>query len=187
MKLIAGLGNPGEKYKGTRHNIGADVTRSFAKKYGIGLRRQRYSSHFGEGRVEGEDVKIILPFTYMNLSGEAVRSIVRDKKIALSDILAVCDDADLEPGSIRIRARGSSGGHRGVKSIIESLGSESFARLRIGIGKDGDLKDHVLSRFGRDELAEIKAAGAKAEEAILCWLTEGAEKAMNVYNAGRPA
>jgi len=183
VKLIVGLGNPGEKYTLTRHNIGANAAGKLAKKYRISLRRQRYMSHFGEGKIEGEDVKVILPLTYMNLSGQAVSSIARDKKIDLSDILVICDDADLKLGSIRIRARGSSGGHRGLRSIIEVLGSESFPRLRVGIGKEGDLRDHVLSPFGKDELKKVGEAEEGAIEAVLCWLTKGIEKAMSSCNA----
>lgn len=187
MKLIVGLGNPGEKYRLTRHNIGADVAANLAKKYGISLRRQRYMSRFGEGKIEGEDVKIILPLTYMNLSGRAVSSIVRDKKIGLSDILVICDDADLKLGDIRIRAKGSSGGHRGLRSIIEGLGSESFPRLRVGIGKQGNLKDHVLSPFGKGESKKVKEAREEAIEAVLCWLTKGIEKAMSSCNTRQSA
>ncbi|MBL7071063.1 MAG: aminoacyl-tRNA hydrolase [Candidatus Omnitrophica bacterium] len=187
MKLVVGLGNPGERYKNTRHNIGANVAKKFAKLHNISLRRQRYLSHFGEGKVGGEDVKIILPLTYMNLSGEAVGSIVKDKKIALSSILVICDDADLELDTLRLRPKGSSGGHKGLRSIIEHLKSDSFPRLRIGIGKAGDLKDHVLSPFGKSEADLVEGIEAMASEAVVCWITKGIEKAMSTYNAGRSA
>lgn len=184
MKLIIGLGNPGEKYKYTRHNIGADVAKRIAKSNNISLRkRSRSLSRYGEGKIGGEQVNIILPLTYMNLSGRAVGSTVRDKKIDLSDILVICDDADLKLGNIRIRPKGSSGGHRGLSSIIENLGSEAFARLRVGIGKNGDLKNHVLSAFGKDEIDKVEDIQKKAADAVLCWLTKGIVKAMNLYNA----
>jgi PTH1 family peptidyl-tRNA hydrolase len=186
MKLIVGLGNPGEKYKFTRHNIGTSVAKRLAKSNNISLRRHRYLSRFGEGRVCGEVLNIILPLTYMNLSGEAVSLIVKNKKIVLSDILVICDDADLILGNIRIRPRGSDGGHRGLRSIIENLGSESFPRLRIGIGKKGgDLKNHVLTPFSKNEINKVKEVETKAVEATLCWLTKGIAQAMNIYNARR--
>ena len=183
MKLIVGLGNPGEKYKSTRHNIGANVTKRLAKRNNISLRRRKYSSRFGERKIGDEQVYIILPLTYMNLSGGAVRSIVKDKEIALSDILVICDDADLKLGNIRIRPKGSDGGHRGLRSIIENLGSESFSRLRIGIGKEGDLRNHVLAPFSKDETGKVEEVEERAADAALCWLTKGIVQTMNVYNA----
>lgn len=183
MKLIVGLGNPGEKYKYTRHNIGANVAGEVARSNNISLRRRRYLSRFGEGKIAGEDVNIISPLTYMNLSGRAVSAIVRGKKIALSDILIICDDADLKLGNIRIRPNGSSGGHRGLRSIIENLGSEGFARLRIGVGKDGDLRNHVLSSFAKDEMDRVEEVKERAAGAVSSWLERGVAHAMNLYNA----
>ena len=184
MKLIVGLGNPGEGYKLTRHNIGASVVKRLAKLNNISLRRRKYLSRFGEGKIEGEDVKMILPETFMNLSGEAVRSIAKDRDIALSDILIICDDADLRLGDIRIRPKGSDGGHRGLRSVIENFGSESFPRLRIGIGKEKNLKGHVLAPFRKEELNKAREAEERSLEAVLCWLTKGITQAMNMYNAG---
>ena len=183
MKLIVGLGNPGEKYKFTRHNIGANVVGELARSNNINLRRRKYLSRFGEGKIAGEEVKIISPLTYMNLSGRAVTAIVKDKKIALSDILVICDDADLKLGNIKIRPKGSDGGHRGLRSIIENLGSGTFARLRIGIGKDGDLTNHVLSSFGKDEIDKVEEVKERALGAALSWLEKGIAETMNVYNA----
>ena len=185
MKLIVGLGNPEEGYKLTRHNIGANTVKELARSNNISLRRRKYLSQFGEGRIKGESVNIILPETFMNLSGNAVHSIARDKDIALSDILVVCDDADLELGDIRIRPKGSDGGHRGLRSIIENFGSGSFPRLRIGIGKEKDLKYHVLSPFKKSETGRVKKARERAAEAVVCWLTKGMAEAMNIYNAKR--
>ncbi|MBU4376537.1 MAG: aminoacyl-tRNA hydrolase [Candidatus Omnitrophica bacterium] len=205
MKLIIGLGNPGEKYRDTRHNIGAKVVKALAGKNAINLRRKKYFSSFGEGKIGDETVQLILPMTYMNLSGEAVISIVKDKGIALSDILVVCDDADLEFGSIRMRPFGSDGGHKGLRSIIERVGTASFARLRIGIGsargwsppqgvgghgasggKSRVLKDYVLRPFNRDEAKKIVKVQEKALLAVLCWIKDGIDKAMNKYNANSP-
>ncbi|MDD5680642.1 MAG: aminoacyl-tRNA hydrolase [Candidatus Omnitrophica bacterium] len=186
MKLIAGLGNPGEEYKHTRHNIGAKVVKIFADSKGISLRRRRYSSHFGEGKIHGEDVIIILPLTYMNLSGEAVSAVVGDKEVLPSDLLVVCDDADLNLGDIRIRPSGSDGGHRGLRSIIGKLGTSSFTRIRIGIGRTGSkdgLKDHVLRPFEKSEMGEVKKVEKKAAEAVEYLLKNGVDKAMNKYNA----
>ncbi len=185
MRLIVGLGNPGLRYRATKHNIGADVVAEVARFHGISLRRLRYRSRFGEGRIVGEEICIIVPETYMNLSGEAVNSIVTDRHIALEEILIVCDDADLPLGTIRMRAQGSDGGHKGLRSIVECLGSSAFPRLRIGIGKEGDLSQHVLAPFRKEELYRVREVKKTAQEAILCWLTEGIAKAMNRYNASR--
>ncbi|MDP3804288.1 MAG: aminoacyl-tRNA hydrolase, partial [Candidatus Omnitrophota bacterium] len=186
MKLIVGLGNPGEEYKHTRHNIGAKVARILADSNRISLRRRRYSSHFGEGKIHGEEVIIILPLTYMNLSGEAASAVMNDKEILPSDLLVVCDDADLGLGEIRIRSSGSDGGHRGLHSIIAELGTSSFNRLRIGIGRakgrlpdgqepasGGSLKDHVLRPFSKDEAAMVKEVEERAAEAVSYWLKNG--------------
>ncbi len=198
MKLIVGLGNPGEEYKETRHNIGAKIVKILADSSRVNLRRRRYFSHFGEGRIDGEDVIAILPSTYMNLSGEAVAAVMKDKDIPPSDVLVVCDDADLNLGSIRIRPFGSDGGHRGLRSIIAKIGTSSFNRLRIGIGrakgdsrpqsvvsggKAGSLKDYVLRPFGKGEQNVVTEVEKRAVKAIHCWLKNGINKAMNEYNA----
>lgn len=185
MKLIVGLGNPGEKYKLTRHNIGANVVKRLAKLNNIDLRRRKYLSRFGEGKIGGEAVNIILPETFMNLSGKAVSSIVVDREIAFCDVLVICDDADLDLGAIRMRPKGSDGGHRGLRSIIENLGSESFPRLRVGIGKKGDLTDYVLRTFNKTEIEKVQEVEDASAEAVLCWLTKGITQAMNIYNAGK--
>jgi len=182
MKLIVGLGNPGKKYRLTRHNIGANVAKRLAELNDINLRRRRYLSRFGEGKIGNEDVSIILPMTYMNLSGKAVGLIVKNKRKTISDILIICDDADLNLGDIRIRSKGSDGGHRGLRSIIENLGTDSFSRLRIGIGKEGDLEDHVLKPFERDERDKVEEVEKRALDATLCWLTKGIAETMNLYN-----
>ncbi len=168
----------------------------------VRFRRRRYFSHFGEGRIEGEDVIAILPFTYMNLSGKAVAAVMKDKNIPPSDILIVCDDADLDLGNIRIRPFGSDGGHRGLRSIIAEIGTSSFNRLRIGIGRaknappqraggcggassgeNNSLKDYVLKPFSKDEKNIVKKVEKRAAEAIHYWLKNGINKAMNRYNA----
>lgn len=183
MKVIVGLGNPGEKYKLTRHNIGANVAKKLASSNGISLRRKKFLSLLGEGRVNSEEVGIILPLTYMNLSGKAVYSFIKYKKVLLSDTLVICDDADLKLGDIRIRPEGSDGGHRGLRSIIENLKTTSFPRLRVGIGREGNLTDHVLAVFGKNEIKKVKEVEERAVEATICWLKDGIAKAMNTYNA----
>jgi len=182
MKLIVGLGNPGKDYESTRHNIGASVVEELARLNNILLRRKRYSSRFGEGKICGEEIKIILPLTYMNLSGEAVRSIVKDKGIDLSDILVICDDADLELGNIKLKPSGSDGGHKGLRSIIEHLGLDGFNRLRIGIGRESNLKDYVLRPFSKDENSIVEKTRQIAVKAIECWLEKGINITMNLYN-----
>ena len=183
MKLIVGLGNPGEKYKSTKHNIGANVAKKLAKSNNISLRRRKYLSYFGEGKIGSERVNIILPQTYMNLSGKAVNLAVKDKDISPTEILVICDDADLELGNIRIRLKGSDGGHLGLRSIIEDLQTESFPRLKVGIGKNGDLTNHVLRPFDKNKIKTVEELEERAADAAVCWITQGITKAMNTYNA----
>ncbi|MBN1871380.1 MAG: aminoacyl-tRNA hydrolase [Candidatus Omnitrophica bacterium] len=182
MKLIVGLGNPGDKYGDTRHNVGASVAGDFAEHHAISLRRRKYKSFFGEGRVSGEELIIILPLTYMNLSGEAVSSVIKDKEIDLSNTLIICDDADLQLGDIRLRAKGSDGGHKGLRSIIYHLGSDDFPRLRIGIGRDADLRGHVLRPFKKGELRLMAEVKERSVGAVECWIQHGIAPAMNLYN-----
>jgi len=169
VKLICGLGNPGLKYKNTRHNIGFLIVDNFAKK---------------NKNKSTKDVVLLKPRCFMNNSGAAVKEALRRPNIELSDILIICDDINLELGIIRFRAAGRAGGHRGLKSIIEELGTENFNRLRIGIGSDRNtvLKDYVLSRFRADEKRILKEVIDKAAEAAGIWAQEGIEAAMNRYN-----
>lgn len=184
MKLIVGLGNPGPEYKNTRHNVGFMVVEELARK--LRVTREEHAHHAVIARAEfkGEPLLIMKPLTYMNLSGRAVKDAVRYRKIALSDLIVVLDDLDLEPGRLRLRAKGGSGGHKGLQSIIDELGTDDFARLRIGIGKvpNGETVDYVLSRFAPEEEELIKDTVQRAAEALCVWAASGIDRAMNQYN-----
>jgi PTH1 family peptidyl-tRNA hydrolase len=186
LKLIVGLGNPGTQYRDTRHNVGFHVVDRLSEETRIAVGRKAFRSLAGEGRFEGARLLLLKPQTYMNLSGLAVRDAVAYHRIPLSDLLVIYDDAALELGRIRLRADGSSGGHNGMKSIIEELGSEAFARLRIGVGASkgsSGMIDHVLGRWSHEEAPVIRQSVERAVEAALCCLREGIEAAMNRYNA----
>lgn len=186
MYIIAGLGNPDRKYAGTRHNIGFDVVTYLSDKYNIGLSKTGFKSKLGQGFIDGEKVLLMKPQTYMNLSGEAVGEAVNFYKLdAATDLIIVQDDIDLPPGNIRIRVKGSAGGHNGIKSIISHVGGNEFIRIKVGVGgkpEGRDLADHVLSGFDRDTEPLIRKVIEKAGEAVLTIMKEGAEAAMNKYN-----
>ena len=185
MKIIAGLGNPTKQYEGTRHNVGFSVIYRLADKYNIKMNIARHKALIGTGVIAGEKVMLVMPQTYMNLSGEAVGEIMRYYKAEPSDLIITYDDIDLDVGKLRIRAKGSAGGHNGMKSIIAHVGSEEFDRVRVGIGHkppEFDLADYVLSRFGKDELPLIRDAVDKAADAVEVIIRSGIEAAMNKYN-----
>ncbi|HCA22437.1 MAG TPA: aminoacyl-tRNA hydrolase [Lachnospiraceae bacterium] len=185
MKIIAGLGNPTKQYEGTRHNVGFSVIYRLADKYNIKMNIARHKALIGTGVIAGEKVMLVMPQTYMNLSGEAVGEIMRYYKAEPSDLIITYDDIDLDVGKLRIRAKGSAGGHNGMKSIIAHVGSEEFDRVRVGIGHkppEFDLADYVLSRFGKDELPLIRDAVDKAADAMEVIIRSGVEAAMNMYN-----
>jgi PTH1 family peptidyl-tRNA hydrolase len=189
MKLVVGLGNPGREYSGTRHNVGFAVLGELARKHGINFDKRCCHSRAGEGRIGEQQVVLAKPQTYMNLSGEAVAALMRKYKIKLSDILVIHDDLDLPLGKVRIRANGSAGGHNGLKSIIGSIGSMEFPRLKIGIGRPEnvgierqDVIDHVLSDFDAVDRKIAQEAVARAAEAIEAIIQQGLEVAMNQYN-----
>jgi PTH1 family peptidyl-tRNA hydrolase len=184
LRLIVGLGNPGRKYQGTRHNVGFMVIDALARRHGIHVRARRSKALVGEGAVAGEQVILAKPLTFMNLSGEAVGGLVRRYRLAASDLVVVCDDVNLPLGRLRVRAKGSAGGHKGLKSIIRALGTEEFARVRIGIGSPaGDMVDYVLSRFKRVEAPEARRMVTRGTDAVEAILTCGIEEAMNEFNA----
>ena len=194
VKLIVGLGNPGRAYADSRHNVGFQCLNIFARKQGITWARRQAKARVGTGEVAGEQVILAKPRTFMNLSGEAVAPLVRYYKIALSDLLVIYDDLDFPLGKVRIRERGGSGGHNGIKSIIEHLGSEDFPRIRVGIGPiqtDDSLgspqktrtPQYVLGHFTAEEKAIVAEACLRVAEAIYCILAEGISAAMNRYNA----
>ena len=185
MKAIIGLGNPGMKYAGTRHNIGFDAVTAIADKYGIKIVNKKFKSLYGDGIINGEKVLLVHPQTFMNLSGECVREITDFYKLLPEEIIVICDDINLDAGRLRIRKKGSAGGHNGLKNIIAHLGTEEFPRIRIGVGEktEGwDLADYVLARFDKDTEPVMRDALADAVGAVELWLSDGIDKAMNRYN-----
>ena len=185
MKVIVGLGNPGKRYEKTRHNVGFMVASVLAARHGIRLNTKAFNSLIGRGRILGEEVAIALPQTYMNRSGEAVRAILSRRKTELFDLLVICDDVNLSLGITRIRADGSAGGHNGLVSIIEHLGSCDFARLRVGIGKDTEnagLSGYVLSTFKKAEEAILDEAVETSVDCCETWLKGGVEFAATQFN-----
>lgn len=186
MKLIVGLGNPGREYAATRHNIGFMVIDRLAQKLGVAVDKTMFKTLVGQTRIDLEKVVLAKPQTYMNLSGGAVGALLNWYKLAVGDLIVIYDDMDLPPGRLRIRLEGGSGGHKGMKSIIEVLGNESFPRVRIGIGKPAepgfDGADYVLSRISGNEARIMEDSINLAVEAVCCLVRHGAERAMNEYN-----
>ena len=193
MKLIVGLGNPGRIYAGNRHNVGFMCLNYFARKQGIRFDKKQGFARIGTGEVASSKIVLARPQTYMNSSGQSVSRLIQRFNIDLNDLLVICDDLDLPLGKIRIRHGGSSGGHKGVESIITELKSPNFSRLRVGIGRPGvaessteiseaDTIAYVLSDFTPDEKQTIAKVIPKVSEAILCFLTDGPTAAMNKYN-----
>lgn len=186
MKLIVGLGNPGRRYKNSRHNIGIRVVGSLARKYKIKLTPDKSLLYKeGRGKIGGIDFTLAYPLVFMNLSGRSVGALFKKYRVELEDLLIICDDLDLRLGKIRIRPRGSSGGHKGIKSIIDYLKSDAFPRLRIGIGRPSfkkDITDFVLSEFRREENDLMRQALHSAIECCKVWFTKGIKEAMNQFN-----
>ena len=186
MYIIVGLGNPGKDYKNTRHNIGFDVIDVIADKANISVMEKKHKALVGKGVVAGQKVILAKPQTYMNLSGESVRSLLDYYKVDETDeLIVISDDISLPPGQIRIRKKGSAGGHNGLKNIIAHLGHDSFHRIKMGVGekpKGFDLADYVLGHFDKTDRAIMDAAALDAVAAIEMILTEGADTAMNHYN-----
>ena len=184
MKLIVGLGNPENKYDDTRHNVGFRVIDALAERFGATVRRKKFNALAEE--VHAEDTKLLLlkPQQYMNRSGHVVATAAGFYKLGPADILVVTDDMALDVGRIRLRAKGSAGGHNGLKDIIARLGSDDFSRLRVGIGDSGrmDAAAYVLSRFSADEREVIDQTIRTAVDAICCWLRDGVDLAMTRYN-----
>ena len=185
MKAIIGLGNPGRDYAGTRHNLGFDVITALTDKYNLKLNEKRFKGICADGIIEGQRVILIQPQTFMNLSGECVRAAADFYKLEPEDIIIICDDINLDVGRIRIRKKGSAGGHNGLKNIILHLGTEEFPRIRVGAGekKEGqDLVSHVLGRFSKEEDEIIRDVIKSASQAVEAWLRDGIDAAMNEYN-----
>ena len=190
MFAIIGLGNPGKEYENTRHNAGFNSVDAIAKKYGIDISKNEFKSKVGQGFIDGQKVILVKPQTYMNNSGEAVREVVDFYKLdSTSEIMIIYDDISLDVGMIRVRDKGSAGGHNGIKSIIAHLGSEVFLRIRVGVGdkgENGDLVKHVLGTFKGDDETTIKESYEKAVDAATLILNDNLEKAMNIYNKKVP-
>ena len=185
MKLIVGLGNPGAKYAGTRHNAGFSVIDELAERHNIKVDTSKHKALIGKGVINGEKVILAMPQTFMNLSGESVRAIMDFYKLTVDDLIVVYDDIDLDVGKIRIREKGSAGGHNGMKNIILHSGSQDFVRVRVGVGKKPehmDLAGRVVSRFSREDLPFMRESCGKACDALEVILSDGAVAAMNRYN-----
>lgn len=182
--LIVGLGNPGPAYRGTRHNVGFDVIDRLAEKHKIKVQTSRYKAIYGTGTINGEPVCLVKPLTYMNLSGQAVQELLKHYRVGIDRVLIIADDLDLTVGRVRLKPKGSSGGHNGHKSLIASLGSDEYPRIKIGIGKAGETIDHVLGKFHPDEKPEIDSALRRSVECVERILDSGLESAMNWVNTG---
>jgi PTH1 family peptidyl-tRNA hydrolase len=186
VKLIVGLGNPGRNYRWTRHNVGFLLVERLAEENGIDISKKGLKSIYGRGKIGPEDVILAKPQTFMNLSGEAVGQLLRFFKIAPQDLIVLHDDLDLPWGKIRIRLRGGHGGHKGIKSIIETLGIDGFVRVKVGIGRPDrtgqDPADYVLEPVRGAEREEFKNTISRAAEAMEVLLTEGPEEAMNKFH-----
>lgn len=185
MKLIAGLGNPGSDFEQTRHNIGFEVMDALSDAHHFPLDKLKFNAQFGKGKIKGEDLILVKPLTYMNLSGEAIAPLMDFYKIPIEDVLVVYDDLDLPTGRIRLREKGSAGGHNGIKSIIQHLGTQNFKRLRIGIGRPSGRQpvvDYVLKRFDKEDQPVVDDAIKQAAEACEMWLEQPFLQVMNTFN-----
>lgn len=187
MKLIVGLGNPGPKYAGTRHNVGFDVVDAVARQWQIDVTKEKFHAWYGVGLIHHEPVVLLKPATYMNCSGRAVQAAGQFYKLEIDDLLVISDDMALPVGRIRIRSTGSGGGQRGLVDIIERLGSSAWSRLRVGIGEPfGDPSAYVLGRFSKEDAEVITRVRQRAADAVSCWLAEGVDSAMTKYNGNVP-
>lgn len=186
MKLLAGLGNPGPQYRDTRHNVGFLVIDELARRWHVDGWRESFQALSAKTLVGGETVLLAKPLTFMNLSGESVAGLARFYRIAPADLLVIVDEAALPLGRLRARREGSAGGHNGLKSIVQHLGTTGFPRLRIGVGRGDerrDLANHVLGRFEASERDTIAAAVLRAADAAEMFVSEGIERVMNAFNA----
>ena len=187
MYLIVGLGTPGKEYEMTRHNIGFSVIDYMADKYNVKINKLKFKALYGETVIEGEKVYLVKPQTYMNLSGESVREFCAFYKIPPENVLVIFDDISLNPGQIRLRKKGSAGGHNGIKSIIYQLQSDQFPRIKVGVGapphKEYDLADYVLGRFTKEEIPILEDAIIRATDAVGVMIKSGMDMAMNRFNS----
>lgn len=185
MYIIAGLGNPTKEYDKTRHNVGFEVIDRLADRYDIDVSERKHRAFCGKGMIEGQKVLLVKPQTFMNLSGESLRSVVDYYKVMPEELVVIYDDISLSPGQLRIRLKGSAGGHNGIKNIIAHLGTQEFPRIKVGVGAKPprmDLKDYVLSRFSKGEQELMDEAFQEAAQAVAMMIGEGADRAMNHFN-----
>ena len=184
--LIAGLGNPEAKYDGTRHNAGFAALDYLSGKWGISVSKTKFQGLWGQGEVDGHKVVLLKPLTYMNLSGDSIAPLAGFFKIPADHVIVLCDDITQNPGKLRIRPSGSAGGHNGLKSIIQHLGTDQFPRVKVGVGDkphpDYDLADWVLSNIPKEDQEAFQTALHHAAEAALCIVESGTEKAASAYN-----
>ena len=185
MKLVVGLGNPGRRYQRTRHNVGYVVLAELARKCGVSAPKARFQGEVVEAELGASKALLLSPTTFMNLSGTSVQEAMSFYKLPPRDLLVICDDLNLPVGKLRFRAKGSSGGQKGLQDIIGKLGTEEFARLRVGIGAapdNWDWADYILSKFTSEEVPVIERAAGLATDAVVAWACEDADYCMNHYN-----
>lgn len=186
MYLIVGLGNPGKQYENTRHNVGFDAVDLLVDEYRVPSSGKQHKAMYGKGVIAGQKVILAKPLTYMNLSGESVRALVDYYKIdPEEELIVIYDDISLEPGQLRVRPKGSAGGHNGIKNIIAQIGTQVFKRVKVGVGekpKGYDLADYVLGHFSKEERAVMEDAFERAAEAAVCMMNDSMEHAMNQFN-----
>ena len=186
MYIIVGLGNPGKQYEHTRHNVGFEVIDRLAEKHDILMTERKHRAICGKGLIGGQKVMLVKPQTFMNLSGESVKSAVDFYQIGTDELIVVYDDVSLSPGQLRIRRSGSAGGHNGIKNIIAQLGTQEFPRVKVGVGEKPDrmdLADYVLSHFSKGEWEMMEDAFKEAADAVEVMIADGADTAMNRFNA----
>lgn len=183
MWLIVGLGNPGKRYEKTRHNVGFLVIEEIAERAGLKFKTER-DFRMARGTVEDKDLILLEPLTFMNLSGIAVKEVIKRFNLMPEDLIVIHDDIDMETGRLRIRKKGSSGGHKGVESIISSIGTQEFIRVKIGVGREKDVppEEYVLSSFRKEEMPLIRDSIRRAADAVLYITSNGVDKAMNKFN-----
>ena len=185
MKLIVGLGNPGKEYSGTRHNVGFAVIDELSNEYSIDVSKGKFKGVYGEGRINNERVILLKPLTYMNLSGESIKAVSDFYKIPVEDIIVIYDDISLPVGGLRIREKGSAGGHNGIKSIIAHLKTDEFPRIKVGVGskpEGGDLVNPVLGHFSKEDSVLMSDSEKRAAHAAVAIIKSGPREAMNEYN-----
>ncbi|MFQ5697439.1 MAG: aminoacyl-tRNA hydrolase [Myxococcota bacterium] len=186
MILVVGLGNPGRRYRNTPHNLGFRVCERIAELGSFDAEVEKFEARFLRGRIDGKDTGLLMPQTYMNLSGESVARAMRYLPVTLDDLIVVFDDMDLPLGRLRVRPGGGAGGHNGVRSLIQSLGTQSFARVRVGVGRPSDGRSptgHLLGRISEEDRPRFEAAVARAADAARCIWNHGVAEAMNRFNA----